>query len=126
MTSVKDLVQKAKQSIENLSPAQVQQEAQRGALLVDLREPDERVKSGAIEGALHVPRGMLEFHADPASPYHKKELEPGRRVVLYCASGGRSALAGTALRELGYADIAHLDGGFKAWAEAGLPVARQG
>ena len=122
MTTVKDLVQKARQSIQNLPPQAVQREAQAGVLLVDLRESEERARSGAIPGAVHVPRGMLEFHADPASPYHKKELEPSRRVILYCASGGRSALAGAALKELGYRDVAHLDGGFKAWTEAGLPA----
>lgn len=66
---------------------------------------------------------MLEFSADPTGPYHREECDPGRRTILYCASGGRSALAATTLRQLGYADVAHLDGGFKAWTERGLPIA---
>jgi rhodanese-related sulfurtransferase len=91
-------------------------------LLVDIRETEERSSSGAIPGAVHAPRGMLEFYADPTSPYHRPEFETDRRVVLYCASGGRSALATDMLQQLGYARMAHLDGGFKAWAAAGQPI----
>jgi rhodanese-related sulfurtransferase len=65
---------------------------------------------------------MLEFYADPTSPYHRAEFEPGRRIILHCASGGRSALATTTLAALGYTRVAHLDGGLKAWKEAQLPV----
>lgn len=121
-TTVASLVSAAKQQIENLDVKQVASEQDDGALLVDLREPQERADSGCIPNSVHAPRGMLEFYADPSSPYHREELTPDRRVVLYCASGGRSALAATALAELGYTDVAHLDGGFKAWAEAGLAV----
>ena len=67
---------------------------------------------------------MLEFYADPTSPYHRLEFDPARRTILYCASGGRSALAARTLRDLGYADVAHLDGGLKAWIAAGLPTER--
>ncbi len=117
------LVAEAKQRVENLTPAQVTAEVATGeALLVDLREPNELAQSGTIPGAIHAPRGMLEFYADPASPYHRSELDPARRVILYCASGGRSALAADVLASLGYANVAHLDGGLKAWREAGGPV----
>jgi rhodanese-related sulfurtransferase len=90
-------------------------------LLVDLREPGE-CETGTIPGAIQAPRGMLEFFADPTSAYHRSEFDPGRRTVLYCASGGRSALAAAALQALGYTQVAHLDGGLKAWREAGLTV----
>jgi rhodanese-related sulfurtransferase len=69
---------------------------------------------------------MLEFYADPASPYHRSELDTSARTILYCASGGRSALACDLLRQLGYTDVAHLDGGLKAWKAAGRPVLRAG
>ncbi len=116
------LVQQAKADIENLNPDQVQAELAGGdVLLVDVRDAPER-EAGVIPGAVHASRGMLEFYADPASPYHKTEFDPSRRVILHCASGGRSALAVHALRELGYANVAHLDGGFKAWQAAGKPV----
>ena len=92
------------------------------ALLVDIREPGERVENGSIAGAVEAPRGMLEFWADPTSPYHRDEFEPGRRIILHCASGGRSALAAATLQDLGYERVAHMDGGMKAWKEAGRPV----
>ena len=117
------MVAEAKQRVESLTPDQVAIElATKDSLLVDLREPEERATNGAIPGAVHAPRGMLEFYADPASPYHRPELDPARRVILQCASGGRSALAADTLRQLGYADVAHLDGGLKAWAERGYAV----
>ena len=117
------LVAEARQRVAELTPAQVAAEVERGqALLVDLREPGERAESGAIAGAVHAPRGMLEFYADPSSPYHRPEFDPQRRVILHCASGGRSALAADTLRQLGYGDVAHLGGGLKAWKEAGLPT----
>lgn len=121
-TTAAQLVAEAKSQVQNLTPAEVTQELIRGALLVDVREPAELATTGMIEGAVHAPRGMLEFYADESSPYHRPEFQPGRRTVLYCASGGRSALAARSLAELGYADIAHLDGGMKAWREAGCPV----
>ena len=72
-----------------------------------------------MPGAVHVPRGMLEFHADPASPYHLDALDPERRTILYCASGGRSALAAETLQRMGYCNVAHVDGGYKAWQAMG-------
>jgi rhodanese-related sulfurtransferase len=65
---------------------------------------------------------MLEFWADPASPYHRDEFDPDRRIILHCASGGRSALAAVALQDLGYTNVAHMDGGITAWKDAGNPV----
>ncbi|HKZ48352.1 MAG TPA: rhodanese-like domain-containing protein [Thermoplasmata archaeon] len=121
--SVKDLVAEARKDVENLSVAEMTRELGRpDALLVDLREPAERAEHGTIPGALPAPRGMLEFYADPAMPYHKKEIDPARHVLLYCASGGRSALAAATLRRMGFPRVAHLDGGFKAWKEAGGEV----
>lgn len=90
--------------------------------LVDIREVEELDAQGMIPGAVHVPRGLLEFWADPESPLHRPELDPAHRTVLYCAAGARSALAATTLEELGYADVAHLAGGIAAWSQAGLPV----
>lgn len=118
-----ELVKDAKSRIENLTPDQVQAEIAGGATLVDIRDAPE-LAGGTIAGAVHASRGMLEFYADPASPLHKKELDPGHRIILHCASGGRSALAVLTLRELGYANVAHLDGGFKAWQAAGKPIRR--
>jgi rhodanese-related sulfurtransferase len=116
------LVQEAKLGIENLTPDQVQSEmAAGGVTVVDIRDTPE-LAGGMIPGAVHASRGMLEFYADPSSPYHMPELNPDGRVILHCASGGRSALAVHTLRALGYSNVAHLDGGFKAWLAAGKPT----
>ncbi len=117
------LVADTKTRIENLGVDEVARELDTGApVLVDLREADELAATGRLPGAVHSPRGMLEFRADPTSPYHDPVLDPSRRTILYCASGGRSALATAALQALGYDDVAHLDGGFRSWTEAGMPV----
>lgn len=119
------LVAEAKDTVENLTVEEFAAQLEAGeVVVVDLREANERADTGWVEGSVHVPRGMLEFHADPASPYHIEALAPSRRVLLYCASGGRSALAAATLRTLGYADVAHLEGGFKAWAGTDRPVER--
>lgn len=93
-----------------------------GVLFVDIREPKELAREGAIPGAFRAPRGMLEFWVDPSSPYHRPELDSGRRLVLYCGSAWRSALAALALHEMGIDDVTHVTGGFSAWKKAGLPV----
>lgn len=122
-TSVMDMVAKAKENIENLTPTELASELDGGdVLLVDLREAAEVQDQGIIAGALHAPRGMLEFYADPATPYHRAEFDPDRRTVLYCASGGRSALASSVLKQMGFSNVAHLDGGFKAWIASGNPT----
>ncbi|HEY4652264.1 MAG TPA: rhodanese-like domain-containing protein [Pontibacter sp.] len=121
--SATDLVKEAKQNIENLTPAQVQEELSRGkATLIDIREQEELQQNGKIAGAVHAPRGMLEFYADDSLPYHKPEFDKNRRLILHCASGGRSALATATLKQMGYENVAHLDGGFKAWKESGYPT----
>lgn len=120
--TIMEKVKEAKAQIENLTVDQVAAEMAAGdVLLVDIRDAPEQ-QNGIIPGSVHASRGMLEFYADPASPYHKEEFAPEKRVILHCASGGRSALATVALKELGYTNVAHLDGGFGAWKEAGQPT----
>ena len=122
--SATDLVQEAKQQIDNLTPAQVKEELENGTtILIDIRESEELKQNGKIPNSVHAPRGMLEFYADPSLPYHKPEFNKDNRIILHCASGGRSALATATLKQMGYKNVAHLDGGFKAWKEAGMPVA---
>jgi rhodanese-related sulfurtransferase len=120
--TAKDLVGEAKARVENLTPTQSEEEVRQGALLVDIREENERVQNGSIPGAVHYPRGMLEFWADPTSPYHKPDFDPERRIILHCASGGRSALATDTLQKMGYRNVAHMDGGFTKWKEEGRKV----
>jgi rhodanese-related sulfurtransferase len=123
--TVAQMIAEARQTVEHLTPEQVAAELSRGdAVLVDLRDAGERADNGAIAGSMHAPRGMLEFYADPSSAYHRAEFDPSRRTILYCASGGRSALAAQTLRGLGYANVAHLDGGIKGWIASGGTVER--
>ena len=123
ITSALDLVKNAKANIENLTPQQVADELKNGnAILVDIREAHELSEQGKIPGSVNAPRGMLEFYADPSLPYHKAEFQPENRIILQCASGGRSALAAQTLKQMGYNNVAHLDGGIKAWKENNLTV----
>jgi rhodanese-related sulfurtransferase len=119
--SATDLVKEAKQQIENLTPDQVKDELSKGnAALIDIRESEELKENGKIPGSVHAPRGMLEFYADASLPYHRPEFDKNKKIILHCASGGRSALAAATLKQMGYENVAHLDGGIKAWKEAGM------
>ena len=89
-------------------------------MLLDVREPVEWEHH--IAGCVQVPRGLLEFAADPASPRHKEELDPAGRVIVYCRSGARAVLAAATLKAMGYENVANLEGGITAWKEAGLPL----
>ena len=95
---------------------------QPGVPFVDVRDVRELEHEGAIPGAFHAPRGMLEFWADPESPYHKPVFGEDKQYVLFCAAGWRSALATQTLMDMGLAHVAHIDGGFNAWKQAGAPV----
>lgn len=119
--SALDLVKEAKEHIENLTPEQVRNEIAAGdVVVIDIRESEELAQNGKIAGSVHAPRGMLEFYADETLPYHKPEFDKEKRIILHCASGGRSALAAKTLKEMDYDNVAHLDGGLKAWKEAGF------
>lgn len=119
--SASDLVKEAKQQIENLTPQQVSDELSKSnVILVDIRESEELNQSGKIPNSIHASRGMLEFYADSALPYYKPEFDKSKRIILHCASGGRSALAAVTLKQMGFENVAHLDGGIKAWKEAGF------
>ncbi|SHJ53927.1 Rhodanese-related sulfurtransferase [Palleronia salina] len=123
ITPVADLVRAAKGQITTLSLEDARAEADAGrALLVDIRDVRELAKTGRIPGALHAPRGMLEFWVDPESPYHKPDFATDKRIVLFCASAWRSALAAKTLQDMGVENVAEMDGGFSAWKDAGLPV----
>lgn len=122
-TTINDLIAAAREHIDNLSLEEAQAEiAKEGTLLVDIRDPRERERDGTIPGAKHVTRGMLEFWADPESPYYKPFFEFDGRIVVYCAGGMRSALAADSLTTIGFTDVGHIEGGFAAWKSAGLPV----
>jgi rhodanese-related sulfurtransferase len=117
--SVNDMVADARTRIKGLSMEEMQRELESGdAVIVDIRDVRERWREGAIPGAKHVPRGMLEFWADPQSEYHKRYMDPEKRTVVYCAGGLRSSLAADVLQKMGYQNVAHLEMGYDAWKKA--------
>ena len=120
-TSVKQMIETANAAVPRVTPAEARELISQGALVVDVRDAPELEKSGRVRGAHHVSRGMLEFRADPDSPFHDKAFQRERPVILYCASGGRSALAGKVLKDMGYTQVYNL-GAFKDWAEGGGPI----
>ena len=119
--SSKDLLAAANAEVPRVTTAEAQSMMAKGALLLDVRDAPELEANGRAKGSHHIPRGMLEFRADPTIPSHDPELQQDRPVILHCASGGRSALAGKLLKDMGYTQVFNL-GGFKDWKEAGGPV----
>lgn len=121
-TNVKQMLEAANAAVPRITPAEAREMiAKDNTLVVDVRDAPEVAASGTVVGAIHVSRGMLEFRADPESPYHDKNFAKDKTVILYCASGGRSALAGKALKDFGYERVYNL-GAFKDWAESGGTV----
>ena len=121
MLTVKDMLAEANAAVEKIDPARAQTMIDEGALVLDVRDGTELADTGRIPGSVHVSRGMLEFRADEATPYHNPEFRKDRPILLYCASGGRSALAGKRLQDMGYRQVYNI-GGFKDWTEAGGPT----
>ena len=119
----KQLLAEANSSIETIQAADAMRHLQsEDVVFIDVRDLPELERDGTIPGAVHASRGMLEFHADPESPYHKDVFASGKKLILYCASGGRSALAAQRLQDMGLTRVAHIGGGIKAWKEANGPV----
>ena len=122
VTSVKQLLEAANAAVPKITPAQARDMMAKGdTLVVDVRDAPELEKSGKVAGAVHHSRGMLEFRADPASPYYDNNFSGDKTVIVYCASGGRSALAGKVLKDMGYSQVYNM-GAFKDWAESGGAV----
>ena len=122
--TVKSMVDEAMDCITTFSVEEAQDLHGRDDVqFIDIRDVRELEREGVIPGAFHAPRGMLEFWVDPESPYFKPVFAPGKRFVLFCAAGWRSALATRTLQDMGLPAVGHVDGGFTAWKAAGAPVA---
>jgi rhodanese-related sulfurtransferase len=122
MKTVQAMLAEAEAQVPRISPEEAKRLLGRtDVLFLDVREPPEVTASGKVPGALAVPRGLVEFRADPASPLHDKAFDQAKTVIAYCASGGRSALVGKTLKEMGYTNVQNL-GGFKGWLDAGGDV----
>ena len=123
-TGVKAMMEAANAVVPRVTPEQAKDMMSRdNVVVVDVRDAKEVDASGKVAGAVHIPRGLLEFKADPDSPARDPNLDTDKTVILYCASGGRSALAGKTLKELGYDKVFNL-GAFKDWAESGGEIER--
>ena len=117
--NVKQLIEAANAAVPRITPTEAREMIARGnALVVDVRDAPELEKSGKVAGAVHHSRGMLEFRADPASPYYDKKFETAKTIIVYCASGGRAALAGKVLKDMGYGQVFNM-GAFKDWVDRG-------
>jgi rhodanese-related sulfurtransferase len=118
-TSLKQLMDAANSAVPRITPADAKDMIAKGnVLVVDVRDAAEVAQTGKVAGAVHAPRGLLEFRADPEAPTHDKNFSKDKTVIVYCASGGRSALSGKLLKDFGYDKVYNL-GGFKDWAESG-------
>jgi rhodanese-related sulfurtransferase len=120
-TTAKQLIEAANAEVPKISGKEAIEMAGNGALIVDVRDSAEVAQTGKAAGALHIPRGSLEFKADLTAPSADKAFAHDKPVILHCASGGRAALAGKLLKDMGYQKVYNL-GGFKDWAEAGGKV----
>ena len=121
--SVKEMVEAANAEITKLSVKEVRKLIDsKDHVIVDLRDIRELQRAGKIPGAFSCPRGMLEFWIDPESPYHKEVFDQDKTYVFYCASAWRSALSAKLAQDMGLAPVAHIEGGFSAWANAGAPI----
>ena len=117
---IKQLVADATKEIETLSIDEaLELYGQENVTFVDLRDIRELEREGQVPGAVHAPRGMLEFWVDPDSPYHRDVFANGNRFVFFCAAGWRSALATKSVQDMGLANVCHIDGGFGAWKKSG-------
>jgi rhodanese-related sulfurtransferase len=120
--NLKDFVEDANAVVPQITPQQAQEMiADKDVLVVDVRDAPELEQGGKVAGALHIPRGMIEFKADPQSPSFEKSFAKDKPVILYCAAGGRAAMAGKVLKEMGYGEVYNM-GGFKDWAAGGGAV----
>ena len=123
----KQLVAEANANIETLSiESAIALYGDANTVLVDIRDVRELKREGKVPGALHAPRGMLEFWVDPDSPYYREIFGSSKKFVLFCAGGLRSALATAQLQRMGLEPVAHIEGGFGAWRDAGGPVEKYG
>ena len=123
MKTFPELLEEANAEIKSVSPEELKQKLDNNEIiLVDVRSKDVIEAEGQIEGSVHIPRDMLEFHADqrPDNPLRKEELDPEKKIVVYCGVGGQGTLSTKTLQDMGYSDVSNLTGGTKAWVEAGF------
>ncbi|MDC3146194.1 rhodanese-like domain-containing protein [Alphaproteobacteria bacterium] len=125
MKTFPELLEEANAEIKSVSPEELKQQLDNEEIiLVDVRSKEAIEAEGQIEGSVHVPRDMLEFHADqrPDNPLKKEELDPEKKIVVYCGVGGQGTLSTKTLQDMGYKDVSNLSGGTSAWVKAGFEL----
>jgi len=123
MKTFLQLLEQANSEIKQISCSELNQEiGSDNLVLVDVRSKEVIQADGMIEGSINIPRGMLEFHADQRedNPFRRTELDPNKKIVLYCGAGGQSSLSSKTLQDMGFTNVYNLTGGTKAWVEAGF------
>ena len=121
MNSFQEILEIANNLVPRISPNEAKAKQDTGALIIDIREREEINTSGMVKGAYHIPRGLLEFQTTLVNPNGLKGFSPETTIILYCASGGRAALAGKSLKDMGFDKVFNL-GGLKDWIDKGLPI----
>ena len=121
MATFQEILQQANDVVPKISPNDAKGMQDEGALIIDIRELEEVSLSGKVEKAFHIPRGLLEFQTKLVNPNGLENFTPENTIILYCASGGRAALAGKSLKDMGFDKVYNL-GGLKDWADADLPI----
>ncbi len=121
MSSFQEILEIANNLVPKISPNEAKAMQDTGALIIDIREQEEINMSGKVKGAFHIPRGLLEFQTTLVNPNGLKGFSPETTIILYCASGGRAALAGKSLKDIGFDKVFNL-GGLKDWVDEGLPI----
>ena len=125
MKTFPELLEEANAEIKSVSPEELKQKLEnKEIILVDVRSKDVIEAEGQIEGSVHIPRDMLEFHADqrPDNPFRKEELDPEKKIVVYCGVGGQGTLSTKTLQDMGYRYVSNLSGGTNAWVKAGFEL----
>ena len=119
--SMQEIIQEAYNEIPQVNPEEALEMQNNGALIIDTRESNELAMTGKIKGAVHIPRGLIEFQNKETNPNGVDGFTKDKKIILYCAAGARAALAGKALKDLGFSSVYNL-GGFPDWINSGLPV----
>ena len=119
--TIQEIIHEAFNEVPTITPEKAKEEQDNGALIIDTREINELALSGKVKDSIHIPRGLIEFQNKETNPNGVDGFTKDRKIILYCAAGSRAALAGKALKDIGFADVHNL-GGFSDWQSEGLPV----
>ena len=119
--TIQEIIQEAFSEVPTITPEKAKEEQDNGALIIDTREINELALTGKVKNSIHIPRGLIEFQNKETNPNGIEGFTKDKKIILYCAAGSRAALAGKALKDIGFTDVYNL-GGFSDWQSKGLPI----